>query len=46
MHKIWVADDDNAIPVSTTVTKNWHISGFIVGDSTSMTGGAIVQASA
>lgn len=39
------ADDDNAIPVSTTVTKNWHISGFIVGDSTSMTGGG-VQASA
>ena len=40
------ADDDNAIPVSTTVTKNWHISGFIVGDSTSMTGGVIAQNSA
>ena len=40
------ADDDNAIPVSTTVTKNWHISGFIVGDSTSMTGDDIVQPSA
>jgi len=42
------ADDANALPVSTTVVKNWHISGFVVGDVTSMTGGSavLVQASA
>ena len=39
-------DDANALPVSTTVVKNWHISGFVVGDATSMTGTALVQPSA
>jgi hypothetical protein len=40
------ADDANALPVSTTVTKNWHISGFVVGDATSMTGAVVAQGSA
>jgi hypothetical protein len=35
-----------ATPTLTTAAKNWHVSGFIVGDTTAMTGAAVVQVSA